>query len=316
MQYRKVTRQIKDEVGQQQHRLDEALGDLGRRVRAEEPDHPPITAAMAAVQAVEQQRAGVDSAQGELESRQQQEEATFAAIETDCKERIAAAETEASQVQTELSEVEGRHQALTRQLAEIEKQTKDLTRQRNDKQAQAARTQDASAQETLQGAVADLGVQIGDREREREGVGTESARVSPVVEQRQVQLRQVRGRIQEMEKELAAAGQNLAAGKREIDGAKRQQGAEATRLDHDLSQRFLELGQTADESRIPGESFAGFYSQIEALRAEVGGREQEMGRLGDARDDYDRQAFKNGIILLSSAGGGILLIILLLIILL
>jgi hypothetical protein len=127
-------------------------------------------------------------------------------------------------------------------------------------------------------------------------------------------LQQAKSQLAEAQKALAAGRQELANTKRQVAQSKRQQGAELTRLDRDVEQKLLEVGQAVDGARPNAAPFAELFAQIDAIRGGVEQRRGHAAQLSAARERYDRSAFKNGLIVLAG-GAGLLLVGLLVLVL-
>jgi chromosome segregation ATPase len=314
--HQKAIRSLQRQTADEQHKLDEILRDLGKRARDATLEHGATDGAMTELRALEGKRAVAQQGLEELEQQLEQEQQVFEAVETDCGQRTEAARQEAASLQSQLDEKNGQLRDQESKLAQEDKQLRTLVKQRDDKRNQANKTADAAQQEVLQRAVADLGVQIGDWEKHRETTQAEIDALRPPIESLQAQLREARLRIQQAQKELGAARQTLAAKKREIDGAKRQRGVDLAGLDRQIAEKLLAVGQALDGDRIAAAEFDGLYDQSDVTRARIEQVQQRAAFLTEERDNYDKLAYRNGLIVVAGGAGLLLVAIVLLVVLL
>ncbi|MCC6748164.1 MAG: hypothetical protein IT371_10925 [Deltaproteobacteria bacterium] len=316
LRHQQVARHFQRELQAEGRKLEELLRDLGKVARQTGLRHPGALAELEAIEALENQRGAADAGSAELDERLKGEEQKFAALEADCTARSQHAQQVIAQTQATLNERNTELRTVKGRLAEAERQVKAFTKQRDDKLAAEAKSQDPAQQEVLQRAAAELAVQIGDHEQQREAAAAEVARLQGPIDQLNATLQEARGRLQEAQKELGAGRQTLAGLKRDVSAQKRQQGVAITKLDRELAEKFLALGRALDAGRVGAPEFTELYARLDATRAEMTERENQAQAVLAARDTYDRQGYKNGLILVLSIAGLVLALALTLIIIL
>jgi predicted nucleic acid-binding Zn-ribbon protein len=310
-----VIRTFKREITTEERKLDEILRDLGKRVRELQLQHGPIEAEMAALLQLEGQRGVAEQGKSELGDRLKQDEERFAAAESECQGRIQAAQGEVDKLQAALNERTAEQRGVKTQLAEHDKQLKQLTGQRDSRTAQATKAKDDAQREGLEQSAAELAVQIGDLERQRETIAAQVAALDAPVAELTATLTTWRGNLQAAQKDLATAKQALATSKREIGTEERKAGVELTRLEKEIAQKFLDVGRVLDGSRVANPAFEELYGRIDETRGAIQTRQAQISQLEAERDSYDHTSAKHGKIMILSIAGFIVAVTITLIIL-
>ena len=177
-----VIRAFKREIAVEERKLDEILRDLGKRVRELNLSYGPLDAELQALHSLEQQRGEAESGKVELQARLKAEEEQFAKSDADCQARIQSAQEQVNTLQAALNEKMAEQRQVRAELAQHDKQLKTLTAQRDARRGQAAKAKD-DQREGLEQAAAELAVQIGVVERERETVAAQAASLeAPIAE--------------------------------------------------------------------------------------------------------------------------------------
>jgi chromosome segregation ATPase len=309
-----VIRAFKREIAVEERKLDEILRDLGKRVRELNLSYGPLDAELQALHSLEQQRGEAESGKVELQARLKAEEEQFAKSDADCQARIQSAQEQVNTVQAALNEKMAEQRQVRAELAQHDKQLKTLTAQRDARRGQAAKAKD-DQREGLEQAAAELAVQIGDVERERETVAAQAASLEAPIAELSANLTTWRTNLQTAQKELATAKQTLAAAKREVGGEERKKGLEIAQVEKQVAQKFLDIGRILESSRLENPAFEELYGRVDETRTAIGTRQQQISQLEGERDAYDRQAAKNGKILLLIGAGLVVAVVATLVIL-
>ncbi|MCA9664870.1 MAG: hypothetical protein KC503_04755, partial [Myxococcales bacterium] len=259
-----------------------------------------------------QAQSGASDLVAQLDAEQQRVDAASAGIQA----QVNAARADEDAARRAHDEASAKLAELQARLAQEERQLRSLVKQRDAKRVEVTKAQDAAQQSVLQRALADLGVQIGDWERQRESTHAEMNALAEPIESASLALADARARISNGEREIQAARSTLEQTRRAIDAGQREQGAAIARIDGVIADKLLELGSALDGARVDAPHFAPHYETIDDTRAGVEARQQMRRSLSEARQTYDASAFRNGMFLLFGGAGLLLIIIVVLLIVL
>ena len=309
-----VIRMFRRETKAESHKLDEVLRDLGKLARTLELDFAPLNASMEVLHARENERAAAETAKAELAKQTAEEEEKFARIEADCSERINEAQDQIPSAQMPLREQREQMRALSASLAQQDKSLKTLIAERDKKRILATKTRDPDQRQDTEQAAAELALQIGDSEKERENTAQEiNERAGPIAEL-EATLNEWRGRLQTAQKELAAARLALSNAKRELGAQSRKKDLEIVSLERAIAQTYLDMGKILQENRAVHSSLDELYGRIDEIKLGMKLREELIARLEMEREYYDHAATKQGKTLLLAVAGLVLAAIITLII--
>jgi len=309
-----VIRAFQREITVEERKLDEILRDLGKRTRELNLSYGPLDPELQALHSLEEQRGVAESGKSELQGRLKAEEEQFAKSGEDCQARIQAAQEQVNTLQATLNEKMTEQRRVKAELAQHDKELKTLTGQRDAKRGQAPKAKDEQ-RENLEREAAELAVQIGDVERERETIAAQAAALEAPIAELTANLTTWRTNLQTAQKELAAAKQALATAKREIGGEERKKGLEIAQVEKQVAQKFLDIGRVLESTRLDKPEFQELYGRVDETRTAMRTRQQQISQLEGERDAYDRQAAKNGKILLLVGAGLVIAVVATLVIL-
>ena len=305
-------RQLLDQEKTEQDQLEEALRDLGKALRASKTPSPVATLEIDALLSVETRRAEAAQSQAGLETNLKAIEARFEEANSAAQTNLSTAKREIQRLDGEVSAQQERHRHVTRQGQDIDRRLKRLERERDDAQAQAAKTEDIAEREVLTRSAAEYDVQAEDLHAERKRLDSTIAEVAGPLAEGEAALKEAHNQAKAAQKAIDDARRQGDIEKREISEAQRAQGMELTRLDQEIAGKLLAVGAAVDAARIDDASFDEIYSRIDGLRDTIAALQAQQASIATNRDDYDHGAFRAGLIIAGGAGGGLLLLVLIL----
>ncbi len=308
---RSFQREIKEEEGRQ----DEILRNLGQLARKIELSQPELADAMGVVKSLEQQLEEVELGQSELTVRGTQEEEQFTQTEAGLNTQIEEVGQQISAAQDALQVKNEETKGIKARLAEQDKNLKTLMAQRDAKRSKATKEKDPGLRRDYEQDAAELAVEIGDGEKQRETIAAELTVLEVPVAELNEQLKKAREKRMQLQKGVTEAKQALAHSKRQLQTEGRKQGVEITRLEKEISAKFLVMGRILEEHRSTDPQLSQLYGDNDRSKEEIRQRQDCISTLEIERESYDRPGVKNGKILAGSIAGLLGAIILTLIIL-
>ena len=295
-----------------QKMMNEEWRELGEKAWDMNFTHPSLKEAVDTLKKLEEQRSSLDSSTKELDQRLKQEEKSYQKLEEQLKKRIDLAQQDVDALQNDLNEKNAELRTVKARLAEEQKSHKALASDREIKEKQALKAKDPEQGNLLEQQASELQPQIRELEEQLETTKAEVEALDAPIAELTAKLTEATGELQEARKEFAAAQQAYGGIKRELAAEERKQGLEQKSLDRARSQRLMEMGKALEEERVSHFDFDPYYLGIKDIRLDIEDREKSIQLLETERESYDKQAYKNGIILLGAIAGGILLIFILL----
>jgi len=308
-QRRGIVRAFRKEIDAEHIEIDDTLRELARIAR--QKDAVPAAAAQpdGAVTALEASRKGLVGNGQELDTQLAEAERQLNQIIEECNQRRQRTETEIDQIEQALT-LKRRQQAEVRaRLAEEEKHIKLLQRERDDNRTLAAKEAKADLQEDLQQLAAEKGVQIGDWDKKRAASLAELGQLRGPIEEAEKQVQVARTTVQELERHLGHARQQFNSTKRQIEAEKRTVGQEITRVDREIAAALMTLGRALDAQREDSDVFGDYFSRLDVHRRAVEAREQRIAELHSEQQEYDPTAYQRGMIVLGSLVASTLIIL-------
>jgi chromosome segregation ATPase len=315
-QRRQLAGSLRREIAAEERSLADLLRQLGERAGALDLRTPATEGELQALRSLEQERAQIEAGKAEVAARLGQAEELHGRQSADCSQRIKAAEEQIAGVQSRLQERNSQLRAAKAGLSKLDKELKGLAGQRDARVAQAAKRKDPQQRADLEQAAAEIAVEIGDREKERETVGAEVRALEGPISELNATLAEWRTRLAEAQRELASARQTLATTKREVAAEERAKTLASAQKDQEITARLGAMGRILDQNPGTVPALQEVRDGLAATRARIGARQGEISRLEAERESYDRVGAKRGKVLLLAAGLALTAIVVLLVILL
>ena len=289
--------------------------ELGRHAWTSRLDNPLLSEQAAALDGLETQRSAAQQERQRQAQLTGQEEEAFAGTKEALEQKIQAAGETVNTLKAEVSEKAAELKNLRQKLTQEQKEVSRLASQRKAKEGQAGKAKDAEQQASLSQEAAQVGLDIQKAEERKAVTDRLVAELSGPVDQLSSQLAQARADKAALDKELAAAKAELNNKTQASRDEEKKQAAEEERLDKEISEALTQMGQTMDEQRLAGPGLDAFYGRLNGLREEIQEKARSIGLLDAERENYNKKAYKNGVILLAGAGGLLLAITLTLVLL-
>ena len=298
-----VIRSFQREIKQEEDKREEIfrnIGQLGRKLQLNTPELADI---MGVIRSLEQQREEVELGQSELTAQGNQEEQQFSQTEASLNAQIEEIQQEIVTAQDALKARNEEHQGVKGRLAEQDKKLKNLMGQRDSRRSKATKEKDPDQRRDLEQDAAELAVQIGDGEKEREQITAELTALEAPIAELNEQLKKAREKRMQLQKGVTEARQALANSKRQLQAEERKQGVEIARLEKEISARFLDLGRILAEHRADDPQLTPLYGEHDRVAEEIRKRQDCIATMELERETYDRGSMKNGKILAGSIAG-------------
>jgi len=303
---RVAIRELGEEIQERVSALDAVLGTLGERVRRQKLTMPVLAEENRAIDGAEHRRIVAERSVGEAEAKIADENTRFEATEKDLEAKLAAAETAAVTAADELAKLESERSVARERKKDVDKQQRSYLKGAERREAQAAK--------------AELGDQRNALQRSAEDLRADAARLEPEREALEKKLLALEGPYRDAEGRAEATRADRDALRRTLEDSRtghrhRQTELEAERGHHaheaadataEIGRRRVTLGTIANLNRVGDPAFAPLYEQVDALRAAISAREQEIERLEAERRQFDPGALTRGAAVL---GGAVVLLI-------
>ena len=277
--------------------------ELGRHAWTSRLNNPMLNEQTAALDALETERA---TAQAERQRQAQltaQEEEAFAGTKQALEEKIKVASEKVDALKADTSEKSAELKNLRQRQGQEGKEVSRLASARKAKEGQAGKAKDPEQQASLAQEAAQIGLDIQKAAERKAATDREVAELSGPVEQLNKELAEARAAKAALDKELSAARAELNKKTLASRDEEKRQATEEERLDKEISRGLAEMGQTMDEQRLAGPGLDAYYGRLNGLREQIQEKEQSIQLLDAERENFNKKAYKNGVIVLATAGG-------------
>ena len=289
--------------------------ELGRHAWTSRLQNPLLSQQAAALDALETQRSAAQQERQRQAQLTGEQEQAFAGTKDDLEAKLQIAAAKVDAFKAEVSEKSAELKNLRQRQSQEQKEVSRLASQRKATEGKAGKAKDAEQQANLSQEAAQVGLDIQKAEERKAITDKQVAELSGPVEELNAKLTQARTEKSDLDKELSAARSELNKKTQASRDEEKKQATEEERLDKEISEALTSMGQTMDEQRLAGPGLDAYYGQLNGLREEIQEKERSIGLLDAERENYNKKAYKNGVVVLAAAGGLLLAITLTLVLL-
>ena len=277
--------------------------ELGRHAWTSRLENPLLTEQAAALDGLETQRSAAQQERQRQAQLTAQEEQAFAGTKEDLEAKIQAAGATVDTFKAEVSEKSAELKNLRQRQSQEQKEVSRLASQRKATEGKAGKAKDAEQQASLSQEAAQIGLDVRKAEERKAITDKQVAELSGPVDELNARLAEARAAKAGLDKELAAAKAELNKKTQASRDEEKKQATEEERLDKEISRALTAMGQTMDEQRLAGPGLDAYYGRLNGLREEIQEKERSIGVIDAERENYNKKAYKNGVIVLATTGG-------------
>lgn len=301
-QRRRAVKVLAQEIKADTAALDEVLGALGVRARQHGVNDRVFSAENDAISAAELRRVALVGQLAELDGKLTDENARFAAVEGERKEKLAAAERAVTRTTTELEDLQAQRRGLRDKRRDTERRHKAYVKAADDRDAQSASQPIGEERARIRQAAEQMRQEAAALEPEQQEIERKLVGLEGPIATAQTRADAARAELDAAKRSLADAREGHTHRLDEIAAEKKRFTRDIASCDAEIGRRLVTLGTLVNLNRVDDAQFHELYERVDRLRGAITARSAETERLAAERAAYHRETLLRGVAVL----GGVL----------
>lgn len=301
-QRRRAVKVLAQEIKADTAALDEVLGALGVRARQHGVNDRVFSAENDAISAAELRRVALVDQLAELDGKVTDENTRFSAVETERKEKLAAAESAVTRATTELEDLQAQRRGLRDKRRDTERRHKAYVKAAEERDAQSASQPMGEERARIRQAAEQMRQEAAALEPEQQEIERKLLGLESPIANAQAQADAARAELDAAKRSLADAREGHTHRLDEIAADKKRFARDIASCDAEIGRRLVTLGTLVNLNRVDDSQFHELYQRVDRLRGAITARSAETERLAAERAAYHRETLLRGVAVL----GGLL----------
>lgn len=302
LQRRRVVRTLRAESRHDTASLDDELGSLGKRVRELGIERSILADENRAIDDAESRRDDADRACSELMTKQAEEKAKFAEIESEKQAKVTEAEEALDRVQRELASLEAQRRGLRDKRKSIDRQRKGYIKTAEDREAQAAKAELKESRESLHRAAKELRADAAGFDSELRDIERRLSAIETPLGEASARVDALKAELESVRRGLGDARESHRHRLAELEEERNRRDREVSQAGAEIQRHLVTLGTLVNLHRVEHDGLDDHYARIDRLRAAIGARSRAIDRLSAECEAYDRGSLARGAAALAGFG--------------